>query len=118
MLVESSETAALWTCTTSPSAVSRLSGRAHQTRPSGLSTYGFRAQRLSPRRRFVRTCENRPPSLTGAHVTMDRMRFTDVSEVLRQDQDRWACQDDRRTGPGAILPRAGSRSRAATAEHA
>ncbi len=29
-------------------------------------------------RRFVRTCENRPRSLTGVDMTMDRMRFTNV----------------------------------------
>ena len=39
---------------------------------------------------------------------MDRMRFTNVSKVLWQGHDRWACQVDRRTGHGAILPRASS----------
>ena len=68
--------------------------------------------------RFVRTCENRRPSLTGVHIAMDRMRFTNVSEVLWQGHDRWACQVDRRAGHGAILPRARSSARAATAEHA
>ena len=72
----------------------------------------------SPLRRFVLTCENRPRRLTGVDMTMDRMRFTNVSEMLWQDHDRWACQVDRRAGHGAILPRASSSARAATAEHA
>jgi hypothetical protein len=98
------------------SAVSQTSGRARQTWSSGLSVPRFSTQWLSPRRRFVRAGENRHASLTGLHMTMDRSRFTNVSEVLWQGSDRWACQVDRRTGHGAILPR-GSSARAATAEH-
>ena len=60
------------------------------------------------REEFVRTCENRPPSLTGVDIKMGRMRFTNVSEVLWQGHDRWARQFDMRTGLGAILPRARS----------
>jgi transposase InsO family protein len=60
----------------------------------------------------------RPPSLTGVDMTVDRMRFTKVCEVLWQGYDRWACQVDQRTGHGAILPRASSSARAATAERA
>jgi len=59
-----------------------------------------------------RTCENRPPILTGADITMDRMRFTNVSEVLWQGHDR--CHPAPRQQPcpssdgGARLRSAGS----------
>jgi hypothetical protein len=59
-----------------------------------------------------------PPSLTRVDRTMNRMRFANVSKVLWQGHDRWACQVDGRTGHGAILARASSSVRAATAEHA
>ena len=85
--MECSETASIC-ARPEPSAVSRTSGRARQARSSGISAHGFSAQWLSPLRRFVRTCENRPPSLTDVDMTMDRRRFTSVSEVLWQGHDR------------------------------
>jgi hypothetical protein len=94
-----------------------MEGRARQTRSSGLSARRFSAQWLSPRRRFVRARENRRPRLTGVHMTMDQMWFTNVP-VLWQHRDQWVCQVDRHTGHGAIPPRARSSARAGTAEHA
>ena len=78
----------------------------------------FGAQWLPARRRFVRNRENRRLSLTGADKTLDRMRFTSVSEVHLQGHDRWSYQFDHRTGRAAMLRRANSNARAATAEHA
>jgi hypothetical protein len=51
-------------------------------------------------------------------MTMDHMRLTNVSEMLWQCRDRWACQVDGRAGHGAILLRAGGNARAATSESA
>jgi len=47
---------------------------------------------------------------------MDRMRFASVSEVPWPGHDQSARQVDRRTGQIAILPRASSGARTATAE--
>jgi hypothetical protein len=49
---------------------------------------------------------------------MDRLRFTNVSEVPWQGHDWWVCQVDGLAGQGAILARASSSARAATTEHA
>jgi len=54
----------------------------------------------------------------GVDKTIDRMRFTSVSEVHLQAHDRWSCQFDSRTVRAAILRRANSNARAATAENA
>src|SRR5258706_16092391 len=58
-----------------------------------------------------------PQVWTGVDMTMDRMRFKNVSDGLWQVRDRWARQADSRIGHGGILPRASGSDRAATAEH-
>jgi hypothetical protein len=58
------------------------------------------------------------PGLTRVDWTMERMRLTNVSEVLWQGHGRWACQDHMRAGPGGVPLRANNRAPAGMEEHA
>ena len=99
-------------------AVARTSGRAVQTRYGGSSRSRFDVQWQPPRRWFALNRDPRRPSPTGADKRMDRMRFTNASEMLWQAHVWRTCQLDRHPGKRAILPSARSSTRAATAEQA